>query len=84
MTDVTFALAAKSDQLNAVDIIGVEPVIKIRKVEVKKTEQQPVWIYYEGDNNKALETMQGDVAHNLWRLGARLIKVGWAFNQNLL
>lgn len=59
MTDVTFALAAKSDQLNAVDIIGVEPVIKIRKVEVKKTEQQPVWIYYEGDNNKPWKPCKG-------------------------
>ena len=68
MTDVTFALAAKSDQLNAVDIIGVEPVIKIRKVEVKKTEQQPVWIYYEGDNNKPWKPCKGML---------RVISGGW-------
>lgn len=52
MSDVGFALEAKSDQLNAVDIMGVEPVIKIREVNVKKGRDQSVWIYYEGDNGR--------------------------------
>jgi hypothetical protein len=56
--DVSFALEAKSDQLNAVDIIGVEPVIKIREVKVRKGEQ-PVWIYFEGDNNRPWKPSKG-------------------------
>lgn len=58
MTDVSFALEAKSDQLNAMDIVGVEPVIKIRKVDVKKGEQ-PVFIYFEGDNNRPWKPCKG-------------------------
>lgn len=52
MADVTEALAAKSDQLNAVDLAGAEPVIKIRAVEVKKTPTQKIWVYFDGDNNR--------------------------------
>jgi hypothetical protein len=44
-------LAAKSDQLNNVDLIGGERIIKITRVEVQKAEQ-PATIYYEGDNGK--------------------------------
>lgn len=58
MADVSFALEAKSDQLNAVDIIGAEPVIKIRDVQVKKTDQ-PVSIYFEGDNNRPWKPSKG-------------------------
>lgn len=57
--DISFALAAKSDQLNAMDIMGFEPVITIRKVEVKKTTSQPVWVYYHGDNNKPWKPSKG-------------------------
>jgi hypothetical protein len=58
MTDVTAALEAKSDQLNATDIIGVEPVIKIRDVKVKAGDQ-PVSVYYDGDNNKPWKPSKG-------------------------
>ena len=57
-TDVGFALEAKSDQLNAVDIIGAEPIIKIRRVDVKKGEQ-PVSVYFDGDNNKPWKPSKG-------------------------
>lgn len=51
--DITFALEAKSDQLNATDLAGAEPVIRIREVKVKKNDaQQPVWIYYDGDKGR--------------------------------
>lgn len=47
------AIQAKSDQLNADDLIGLDyKLIKIREVNVNDSEQQKVWIYYEGDNGK--------------------------------
>lgn len=58
MTDVGFALEAKSDQLNAVDIMAAERIIKIRDVKVKKGEQ-PVWIYFDGDNNRPWKPSKG-------------------------
>lgn len=58
MADVTFALAAKSDQTNAVDILGVEPVIRIREVQVK-TGEQPVSVFYDGDNNRPWKPSKG-------------------------
>ncbi len=58
MSDVSFALEAKSDQLNAVDIMGAEPVIRVRDVKVQKGEQ-PVWIYFDGDNNRPWKPSKG-------------------------
>lgn len=51
MTDITFALEAKSDQLNAVDIMGYEPIIRVRDVKVTQGDQ-PVRVYFDGDNNR--------------------------------
>ena len=51
MTDITFALEAKSNQLNAVDIMGCNRIIKIRDVQVTKSDQ-PVAVYFDGDNNR--------------------------------
>lgn len=59
MSDVSFALEAKSDQLNAVDIIGVEPIIKIREVQVKQGQDQPVSVFFEGDHNKPWKPSKG-------------------------
>ena len=58
MSDVSFALEAKSDQLNAVDIMGAEPVIRVRDVKVQKGEQ-PVWIHFDGDNNRPWKPSKG-------------------------
>lgn len=58
MSDVTTALEAKSDQLNAVDIMGVEPVIKIREVQVKKGDQ-PISVFFDGDNNRPWKPSKG-------------------------
>lgn len=58
MTDVSFALEAKSDQLNAVDIMGCEPVIRIRDVVVRKGDQ-PVSVFFEGDNNRPWKPSKG-------------------------
>lgn len=51
MTDISFALEAKSNQLNAIDIMGCNRVIKIREVRVTKSDQ-PVAVYFDGDNNR--------------------------------
>lgn len=51
MTDLAPALAPKSDQLNADDLIAGPITITIAKVSVSKGEQ-PISISYEGDNSK--------------------------------
>lgn len=57
--DISFALAAKSDQLNAMDIQGFEPVLHIRDAKVTKTTEQPVSIYFAGDNNRPWKPSKG-------------------------
>lgn len=60
MTDVSFAMEAKSDQLNAMDIIGDEGrIIRIRAVEVKQGNEQPVWVYFDGDNSRPWKPSKG-------------------------
>lgn len=58
MSDVGFALEANSNQLNAVDIMGVEPVIRVREVKVKQGDQ-PVSIYFDGDHNRPWKPSKG-------------------------
>lgn len=50
--DVTKAIEPKSDQLNADDLMTGPRTIKIREVKVAPGQEQPVWVYFEGDNNK--------------------------------
>lgn len=59
MADVSFALEAKSDQLNALDIVGAEPVIRIREVKVLNDPKQPVWVYYDGDKGRPWKPSKG-------------------------
>lgn len=58
MTDISFAMEAKSDQLNAVDIMGADRVIRVRDVQVKKGDQ-PVSVYFDGDNNRPWKPSKG-------------------------
>lgn len=58
MLDINFALAAKSDQLNAIDIMNEDRIIKIRNVSLEKREQ-PVWIYFDGDNDRPWKPSKG-------------------------
>lgn len=58
MSDVTAALQAKSDQLNAVDIMSGPLVIKIRKVNVGNGDQ-PIKVFFEGDNNRPWTPSKG-------------------------
>lgn len=67
MSDVRMAMQAKSDQLNSTDIMGCEPVITIRDVQVRNGEQ-PVWIFYHGDNNRPWKPSRGMI---------RILAAGW-------
>lgn len=51
MVDMSHFVEAKSDQLNADDLIGAPRTITVRKVAGNDGDQ-PVSIFYEGDNNK--------------------------------
>lgn len=50
--DVTKAIEPKSDQLNADDLLTGPRTIRIRDVKIQAGQEQPVWIYFDGDNNK--------------------------------
>ena len=50
--DLRKTIIPKSDQLNADDLISGSRTIKIRDVKEGDSEQQPVSIYFDGDDNK--------------------------------
>lgn len=50
--DVTKAIEPKSDQLNSDDLLTGPRTIRIRDVKVAPGQEQPVWIYFDGDGNK--------------------------------
>ena len=58
MSDIGFALEAKSDQLNYDDIADTEVVITISEVRVRKGDQ-PVWVYFDGCNNRPWKPSKG-------------------------
>lgn len=58
MANFMKTLEAKSDQLNAVDIIGADLVIRIRDAQVVAGEQ-PLCVYFDGDNNRPWKPSKG-------------------------
>lgn len=50
--DLSDTVQAKSDQLNALDIVGIELVITITDVKKLDSKEQPIWVYYHGCNNR--------------------------------
>lgn len=62
------ALAPKSDQINSDDLIGRSLTIKITKIIVKDSDQQPIEIFYEGDNGKPYRPCKsmGRVLRHCW------------------
>ncbi|MFB0490238.1 hypothetical protein ABIE45_002824 [Methylobacterium sp. OAE515] len=52
MIDISQTVAPKSDQLNADDLIGGPRTIKITRVSAMKEPDQPIAVYFEGDNGK--------------------------------
>lgn len=60
MANIRDSLKAKSDQLNATDIAGYEPVLHITKINYDPSrQQQPMWIYFQGDNNRPWKPSKG-------------------------
>lgn len=52
MIDMQKLAAPKSDQLNADDLIGGPRTVTIREVREMNSNEQPLAIFYEGDNGK--------------------------------
>lgn len=52
MIDISQTVAPKSDQLNADDLIGGPRTITVTRVSKMKEPDQPIAIYFEGDNGK--------------------------------
>lgn len=52
MVDMSSTIVAKSDQLNADDLVGGPITITITRVTVREGGEQPVSIHYEGDDGK--------------------------------
>lgn len=58
MNDMTATIVAKSDQINAADLVGISRTITIKEVRIKAGEDQPVTIMIEGDK-KAFRPCKG-------------------------
>lgn len=58
MNDMSSTIVAKSDQINAADLIGVTRTITIKEVRIKDGDDQPVSILIEGDR-KAFRPCKG-------------------------
>lgn len=52
MIDISQTVAPKSDQLNADDLIGGPRTIRVTRVSKMSEPDQPITIYFEGDNGK--------------------------------
>lgn len=52
MTDLSKFIEPKSDQMNADDLIGGPRTIVVREVRETGNKEQPISIYFEGDNGK--------------------------------
>lgn len=70
MADIRTTLEAKSDQLNATDIMGFDLVIKVRSVSVSGSKEQPISVYFDGDNNRPWKPSKGM---------RRVLAAGWGF-----
>lgn len=58
MNDMSSTIVAKSDQINAADLIGNARTITIKEVRIKAGDDQPVSVLIEGDN-KAFRPCKG-------------------------
>lgn len=59
MPDISESLQAKSDQLNALDLAGIEMTITINNVTYKPGTDQPVWVHFDGDHGKPWKPSKG-------------------------
>lgn len=76
MANFMQTLEAKSDQLNATDIMGIDLVIRIRDAQLTQSKEQPLAIYFDGDNNRPWKPSKGM---------RRVLAAGWgADTENLI
>lgn len=73
MADVRGTLEAKSDQLNATDIMGIDLVIRISNVAVGSGKEQPVSVHFDGDNNRPWKPSKGM---------RRVLAAGWGWESD--
>lgn len=68
MMDMTATVAPKSDQMNADDLIGRNRTIKVTRVAISAGDDQPVSIFYEGDDGKPFKPCKSmrRVLINVW------------------
>jgi hypothetical protein len=52
MNDMTAVIVPKSDQINADDLIAGPRTIRIREIDIRAGTEQPVSIFFDGDNGK--------------------------------
>lgn len=52
MNDMTMTVVPKSDQLNADDLIAGPRTITITRVQIGESAEQPVSVFFDGDNGK--------------------------------
>lgn len=67
MTDLSSTIAPKSDQMNADDLISGPMTITVTKVS-KESGEQPIAVYYNGDNGKPFKPCKSmrRVLVNFW------------------
>lgn len=58
MNDMSSTIVAKSDQINAADLIGTPRTVVVREVRIKAGDEQPVSVLIEGDQ-KAFRPCKG-------------------------
>ena len=58
MNDMSSTIVAKSDQINAADLIGTSRTITVKEVRIKAGDDQPVTVMIEGDR-KAFRPCKG-------------------------
>lgn len=69
MADISSTIKAKSDQVNADDLLGGAMTIVITKVDINNKDiQQPITIHYEGENGRPYKPSLGmrRVLVHLW------------------
>lgn len=68
MIDMRKTVAPKSDQLNSDDLIGQSQTITVTKVSLMSEPDQPIAIYFDGDNGKPYKPCKSmrRVLINVW------------------
>ena len=69
MANVSEAMQANSNQLNAADIMGVEPIITVQSVNLtNEAGKKTVWVHYHGGEGRPWRVSTGMV---------RILSAGW-------